>query len=254
MKTKVFLMSLALTCLWGCQQEDAAEPTNDQTINFTGVVIGDGALSRAIGTSIDVISMRTEMEDAFTVFNLKEDTRSWNEFGKTDEVVFYAHYPRLPEEVASKDTRVLKGGTDDYLFGQAKAVAGQQQVCLQFKRVMAPLEIEVLDENGKPYQGAVEIGALLKNKGLQNLKDGSITTLDEKEYAKFECSNTAQPVVNLLPQKLEKGTLFQVQLGNGKMYSAAVEETVELKPGEAYKATFKGDKLIVSIFDPVIPL
>ena len=82
MKTKVFLMSLALSCLWSCQQNESEELITARTINFTSVVIGDEVLSRAGGTSIDVISMRTELDDAFTVFNLREDTRSWEEFGK----------------------------------------------------------------------------------------------------------------------------------------------------------------------------
>lgn len=261
MKTKVFLMGLALSCLWGCQQNESEELTTAQTINFTSVVIGDEVLSRTGGTSIDVISMRTELDDAFTVFNLKEDTRSWGEFGKADEVVFYAHYPRLPEEVSGAETRVLKGGTDDYLFGQAKAVSGQQQVCLQFKRVMAPLAVEVLEEDGSPYSGSVEIGVLLKNKGLQNLKDGSVTTLDEKEYTKFECvANSATRgtgaiiAINLLPQRIEKGTPFQVQLSNGRAYTATVAETVQLRSGENYKAIVRGDKVTIAIFDGSIPL
>ena len=261
MKTKVFLMGLALSCLWSCQQNESEELTTAQTINFTSVVIGDEVLSRTGGTSIDVISMRTELDDAFTVFNLKEDTRSWGEFGKADEVVFYVHYPRLPEEVSGAETRVLKGGTDDYLFGQAKAVSGQQQVCLQFKRVMAPLAVEVLEEDGSPYSGSVEIGALLKNKGLQNLKDGSVTTLDEKEYTKFECvANSATRgtraiiAINLLPQRIEKGTPFQVQLSNGRAYTATVAETVQLRSGENYKAIVRGDKVTIAIFDGSIPL
>lgn len=261
MKTKVFLMSLALSCLWSCQQNESEELITARTINFTSVVIGDEVLSRAGGTSIDVISMRTELDDVFTVFNLREDTRSWEEFGKADEVLFYAHYPRLPEDVSGAETRVLKGGTDDYLFGQAKAVNGQQQVCLQFKRVMVPLAVEVLEEDGNPYPGSIEVGALLKNKGVQNLKDGSVTTLDEKEYTKFECvaNSTTRGVkaiiaINLLPQKIEKGTPFQVQLSDGRAYTATVAETVLLKSGENYKAVVKGDKVTITIFDGSIPL
>ena len=210
---------------------------------------------------LPLISMRTELDDAFTVFNLREDTRSWEEFGKADEVLFYAHYPRLPEDVSGAETRVLKGGTDDYLFGQAKAVNGQQQVCLQFKRVMVPLAVEVLEEDGNPYPGSIEVGALLKNKGVQNLKDGSVTTLDEKEYTKFECvaNSTTRGVkaiiaINLLPQKIEKGTPFQVQLSDGRAYTATVAETVLLKSGENYKAVVKGDKVTITIFDGSIPL
>ena len=163
--------------------------------------------------------------------------------------------------VSGAETRVLKGGTDDYLFGQAKAVNGQQQVCLQFKRVMVPLAVEVLEEDGNPYPGSIEVGALLKNKGVQNLKDGSVTTLDEKEYTKFECvaNSTTRGVkaiiaINLLPQKIEKGTPFQVQLSDGRAYTATVAETVLLKSGENYKAVVKGDKVTITIFDGSIPL
>ncbi len=232
MKTKVFLMSLALSCLWSCQQNESEELITARTINFTSVVIGDEVLSRAGGTSIDA-----------------------------DAGLFYAHYPRLPEDVSGAETRVLKGGTDDYLFGQAKAVNGQQQVCLQFKRVMVPLAVEVLEEDGNPYPGSIEVGALLKNKGVQNLKDGSVTTLDEKEYTKFECvaNSTTRGVkaiiaINLLPQKIEKGTPFQVQLSDGRAYTATVAETVLLKSGENYKAVVKGDKVTITIFDGSIPL
>lgn len=50
MKTKVFLMSLALSCLWSCQQNESEELITARTINFTSVVIGDEVLSRAGGT------------------------------------------------------------------------------------------------------------------------------------------------------------------------------------------------------------
>ena len=208
MRTKVLFMSLVLGCLWSCQQDETIEQTDGQTIKFTSVVIGDETLSRASGsTSIDVISMRTELDDKFTVFDLKKDTRSWGEFSKKSEVFFYAHYPRLPESVASNETRVLEGGTNDYLFGKAKAVAGQQQVCLQFKRVMAPLIVEVLDGDGRSYQGDIEVSALIKNKGVQNLKDGSIVILDEKKYTAFNrFDNGVKQALNLLPQRIEKGT------------------------------------------------
>ena len=204
MRTKVLFMSLVLGCLWSCQQDETIEQTDGQTIKFTSVVIGDETLSRASGsTSIDVISMRTELDDKFTVFDLKKDTRSWGEFSKKSEVFFYAHYPRLPESVASNETRVLEGGTNDYLFGKAKAVAGQQQVCLQFKRVMAPLIVEVLDGDGRSYQGDIEVSALIKNKGVQNLKDGSIVILDEKKYTAFNrFDNGVKQALNLLPQRI----------------------------------------------------
>lgn len=261
MKTKVFLMSLALSCLWSCQQSETAELTNDQTIKFTGVVVGEGGLTRSGGTTIDVISMRTDVDDTFTVFNLNEDTRSWEDFGEEDEVVFYAHYPRLPEKVAYTDTRVLKAGTEDYLFGEAKAVAGQQQVCLEFKRVMVPMVVEVLDEEGDAYEDALEVSALVSNQGVQNLKDGSVTALDQKEYTKFESlensrTRSAKPIIalNLLPQRIEKGTPFQVQLGNGSKYTATVAETVLLKSGVNYKAIVWGNKVVITIFDGSIPL
>ena len=211
MRAKVLFMSLVLGCLWSCQQDETIEQTDGRTIKFTSVVIGDETLSRARGsTSIDVISMRTELDDKFTVFDLKKDTRSWGEFSKKSEVFFYAHYPRLPESVAGNETRVLEGGTNDYLFGKAKAVAGQQQVCLQFKRVMAPLIVEVLDGDGRSYQGDIEVSALIKNKGIQNLKDGSIVILDEKKYTSFNrFDNDGKQAINLLPQRIEKGTLFR---------------------------------------------
>ena len=98
MRTKVLFMSLVLGCLWSCQQDETTEQTDGQTIKFTSVVIGDETLSRASSsTSIDVISMRTELDDKFTVFDLKKDTRSWGEFSKKSEVFFYAHYPRLEQ-------------------------------------------------------------------------------------------------------------------------------------------------------------
>lgn len=205
MRTKVLFMSLVLGCLWSCQQDETIEQTDGRTIKFTSVVIGDETLSRASGsTSIDVISMRTELDDKFTVFDLKKDTRSWGEFSKKSEVFFYAHYPRLPESVAGNETRVLEGGTNDYLFGKAKAVAGQQQVCLQFKRVMAPLIVEVVEGDGRSYQGDIEVSALIKNKGIQNLKDGSIVILDEKKYTSFNrFDNDGKQALNLLPQRIE---------------------------------------------------
>ena len=261
MKAKIFLMSLAISCFWSCQQNEPEELVTDQTINFTGALAGDEALSRAGGSFIDLISMRTDSDDAFTVFNLGKDTRSWAEFGKADEVLFYAHYPRLPEELSGAETRVLKGGTENYLFGLAKAVKGQREVCLLFKRVMAPLVVEVLDEDGNPYPGSAEVSALLKNKGIQNLKDGSVTTLDEVEYVKIECAADGTTrgtgmlsFINLLPQRIEKGTPFQVQLSDGRAYTATVAETIQLESGESYKAVVSADKVTLKIFDGSIPL
>ena len=60
--------------------------------------------------------------------------------------------------------------------------------------------------------------------------------------------------INLLPQKIEKGTPFQVQLSDGRAYTATVAETVLLKSGENYKAVVKGDKVTITIFDGSIPL
>lgn len=256
MRTKVLFMSLVLGCLWSCQQDETTEQTDGQTIKFTSVVIGDETLSRASSsTSIDVISMRTELDDKFTVFDLKKDTRSWGEFSKKSEVFFYAHYPRLPEAVASNETRALEGGTNDYLFGKAKAVAGQQQVCLQFKRVMAPLIVEVLDGDGRSYQGDIEVSALIKNKGVQNLKDGSIITLDEKKYTAFNrFDNGVKQALNLLPQRIEKGTPFQVRLSNGVTHTATVGEAVQLNSGESYKAVVRGTRVDITIYDGSIPL
>ena len=256
MRTKVLFMSLVLGCLWSCQQDETIEQTDGRIIKFTSVVIGDETLSRASGsTSIDVISMRTELDDKFTVFDLKKDTRSWGEFSKKNEVFFYAHYPRLPESVASNETRVLEGGTNDYLFGKAKAVAGQQQVCLQFKRVMAPLIVEVLDGDGRSYQGDIEVSALIKNKGVQNLKDGSIVILDEKKYTAFNrFDNGVKQALNLLPQRIEKGTPFQVRLSNGVTYTATVGEAVQLNSGESYKAVVRGARVDITIYDGSIPL
>ena len=255
MRTKVLFMSLVLGCLWSCQQDETKQ-TDGQTIKFTSVVIGDETLSRASGsTSIDVISMRTELDDKFIEFDLQKDTRSWGEFSKKSEVFFYAHYPRLPESVASNETRVLEGGTNDYLFGKAKAVAGQQQVCLQFKRVMAPLIVEVLDGDGRSYQGDVEVSALIKNKGVQNLKDGFVVTLDEKKYTAFNrFDNGVKQVLNLLPQRIEKGTPFQVRLSNGVTYTATVNEAVQLNSGESYKAVVRGSRVDITIYDGSIPL
>ena len=57
-----------------------------------------------------------------------------------------------------------------------------------------------------------------------------------------------------MPQKIEKGTPFQVQLSDGRAYTATVAETVLLKSGENYKAVVKGDKVTITIFDGSIPL
>jgi hypothetical protein len=131
MKTKVFLMTLALSCLWSCQQEEETKQPNEPRMSFTGVVIGEGNLTRGLGSDIDIISMSTNLEETFTVLNIKEDTRSWSEYGDVNDVVFYAHYPRLSgEDEFDEETRELTGGMD-YLFGVATAKNGQQQVCLQ---------------------------------------------------------------------------------------------------------------------------
>ncbi len=251
MKTKVFLMTLALSCLWSCQQEEETKQPNEPRMSFTGVVIGEGNLTRGLDSDIDIISMSTNLEETFTVLNIKEDTRSWSEYGDVNDVVFYAHYPRLSgEDEFDEETRELTGGMD-YLFGVATAKNGQQQVCLEFKHVTSPLQVEILNEDGSIYQGKVKVIAPVKNKGKQDLRTGVITPVNELNRVTLVDGNSR--TVNLLPQAITKGTEFKVELEDGRTFTAKTTETQTLKPGYSYTVVINSNGTSY-IVDGAIPL
>ena len=80
----------------------------------------------------------------YTPFIVGKDSRAWNEIGTaTGTVTFYAHYPALTDEAATRsggNKRYLKGG-QEHLFGTAEAAPGSQNVSLKFKRMTVPVII-----------------------------------------------------------------------------------------------------------------
>ena len=96
----------------------------------------------------------------YTPFIVGKDSRAWNEIGTaTGTVTFYAHYPALTDEAATRsggNKRYLKGG-QEHLFGTAEAAPGSQNVSLKFKRMTVP--VIILDENDRPYEAKLKLSS-----------------------------------------------------------------------------------------------
>lgn len=157
------MILLAAGCLFSCQQQDELQETSKEATNFS-ISIDDALSDPLTRTSNDlfparnsittgeVISMAASGQD-YTPFIVGKDSRAWNEIGTaTGTVTFYAHYPALTDEAATRsggNKRYLKGG-QEHLFGTAEAAPGSQNVSLKFKRMTVP--VIILDENDRPYE------------------------------------------------------------------------------------------------------
>ena len=128
MKRKNFLILLAAGCLFSCQQQDELQETSKEATNFS-ISIDDALSDPLTRTSNDlfparnsittgeVISMAASGQD-YTPFIVGKDSRAWNEIGTaTGTVTFYAHYPALTDEAATRS-----GGNKRYLKRRSGAL------------------------------------------------------------------------------------------------------------------------------------
>ena len=241
MNKKLLLALFALVGLVGCQQNEIVE-VEDQTFGFT--IVEDG-VTRS-GSQIDVISLCADSESYFSAFNVKKDRKSWSDYKKNAK--FFAHYPQLPSEDVLEAEREVTGGSE-YLFSVAEAESGSDNVSLKFKNMAAQIVVKIVDAEDEIKSAKIK----LKNKGVQNLKTGVISTLTdvEDEYLVLDNVIDSDEVMGYaLPQTVSAGTVVEVELANG----------ITKKTVLNYNANLIEDNIIKvevdygAIIDPDIPL
>ncbi len=249
MKKYLLLPLLVLGSLTSCQQEDIAEVTASNEIGFEASI--EGVTTRS-GANLDIISLCAEYDKAFSSFNLKMEKHNWKNHEK-NEIDFYAHYPLLSEDLQLDTERFVKGG-ENYFFAKVTAKHNDKKVSLKFKHMTVPVAVYVMDENGNE-QKPKSVRASIKNKGLQNMKTGTISTNRISEVENTELiATSSEEFTYLLPQTIKEGTIFEVRLNDNTQATARLSKTVQLSNSNTYKFVIDKGNLDISIFDPVIPL
>ena len=228
MKRKNFLILLAAGCLFSCQQQDELQETSKEATNFSISI--DDALSDPL-------------------------TRTSNEIGTaTGTVTFYAHYPALTDEAATRsggNKRYLKGG-QEHLFGTAEAAPGSQNVSLKFKRMTVP--VIILDENDRPYEGEAKVELSLKNEGTQDLLNGTIEINENALSENIEVKKVSEGVTtNVLPQKINAGEEIGTITVGGVTQKISAVEDLDLKAGSTLSVRLS-KKFGGGIIDGNVPL
>ena len=251
---KKFLLSsmLVLGVLSSCQQVDSVEPADEAVFGFQGVTTD--LLTRS-GNKLDVVSLCSDNEQSFSAFSLLSGTRSWKDYGNGD-VNFYAHYPQISESIQLDAEREVTSG-EDLLFAAAQAASGTKTVVLNFKRVVVPVIIKVMNEDGTLSTPKFAKTKAAK-KGMQNLKTGAIKANAAKEEINFDVNENGELVAYLLPQDLEEGTEFTVMTANEGTVTSSLTRSVSLSSDNSYSLVLRpgsiADMVIAPIVDPVIPL
>ena len=265
MKRKNFLILLAAGCLFSCQQQDELQETSKEATNFS-ISIDDALSDPLTRTSNDlfparnsittgeVISMAASGQD-YTPFIVGKDSRAWKEIGTaTGTVTFYAHYPALTDEAATRsggNKRYLKGG-QEHLFGTAEAAPGSQNVSLKFKRMTVP--VIILDENDRPYEGEAKVELSLKNEGTQDLLNGTIEINENALSENIEVKKVSEGVTtNVLPQKINAGEEIGTITVGGVTQKISAVEDLDLKAGSTLSVRLS-KKFGGGIIDGNIPL
>ena len=239
MKRKNFLILLAAGCLFSCQQQDELQETSKEATNFS-ISIDDALSDPLTRTSNDlfparnsittgeVISMAASGQD-YTPFIVGKDSRAWNEIGTaTGTVTFYAHYPALTDEAATRsggNKRYLKGG-QEHLFGTAEAA---------------------------PYEGEAKVELSLKNEGTQDLLNGTIEINENALSENIEVKKVSEGVTtNVLPQKINAGEEIGTITVGGVTQKISAVEDLDLKAGSTLSVRLS--KRFGGIIDGNVPL
>ena len=167
---KKFLLSslLVVGALSSCQQVDSVDQADGVLFDFKGITTD--VLTRSV-SAMDVVSLCSDFDQSFTTFSLFNEKGSWSNYG-VNEVNFYAHYPQLDSAIQLESERDIVGG-DDLLFATTEASYGVSTVVLDFKRVVVPVTIKYVNEDGS-YSTPSSAKTIAANTGKQNLKTGAI--------------------------------------------------------------------------------
>ncbi len=246
MKAKLLLAFFVLGGLSSCQQSEQ-EFINDQSFGF--ISITDGLTTRAIN-QIDVVSLCADTETNFSIFDLTKDRKSWSDY--QSDVKFYAHYPKLNENESKAAERIVQGGAQ-YLFAVSTARLNSSTIALKFGDMATKFNVKVKNSDGT-ISTPKSLKLKLKNRGKQNLKNGSIILLDSSSEAiSFATTDNEELSGYILPQTIPAGTMMTAVMGDGVTITARVKENVTLKPGDIYDFVFDKNQADI-IIDPAIPL
>lgn len=242
---KNFLFFLAAICLFGCQQQDELQNPNEKVFSFSASIDNESitdvltrsnsSLSLPVKSSFstgDVISMSVSEED-YLPFTIGMEDQTWEAIDTESEAVtFYAHYPELTDDVVTRSFgsryRNIEGGKE-YLFGIAQAIKGFRNVALKFKRMTVP--VILLDEDGKPYNGKAVVKLFLKNKGVQDLFNGSIKVNKNAVPEYIDIRKISEGILtHLIPQWIKAGEKIGTVIVDDKEEDIIVEKDIELTP------------------------
>ena len=242
---KTLLFFLAASCLLGCQQQDEQQEPGKKAFSFSASIDNESitdALTRSSSTlslpakssfsDRDVISMSASEQD-YLPFTIGMENPAWDAIDTDAEAVtFYAHYPELSDDVATRSFgsryRGITGGKE-YLFGMAQAAKGSKNVALKFKRMTVP--VILLDEKRQPYEGNAIVKLFLKNKGVQNLFNGKIEADKNAKPEYIDIRKISEGILtNLLPQRIKAGETIGTVIVDDKEEPIIVDEDIELTP------------------------
>lgn len=264
---KNLLFFLAAVCLFGCQQQDEQQDPSKKAFSFSASIDNESitdvltrsnsTLSLPVKSSFstgDVISMSASEED-YLPFTIGMENQFWNAIDTDAEAVtFYAHYPKLSDDAVTRSFgsryRDVKGGKE-YLFGMAQAAQGSKSVALKFKRMTVP--VILLDEDGQPYNGNATVKLLLKNKGIQDLFNGTITVDKNIKAEYIDIRKISEGILtHLIPQRIKAGEKIGTAIVDGKEEDIIVEKETELTPENPIIMMARGGRF--SIIDERTPL
>lgn len=241
---KTLLFFLAASCLLGCQQQDEQQKPGKKAFSFSASIDNESitdALTRSSTLSLpakssfsdgDVISMSASEQD-YLPFTIGMENPAWDAIDTDAEAVtFYAHYPELSDDVATRSFgsryRGITGGKE-YLFGMAQAAKGSKNVALKFKRMTVP--VILLDEKRQPYEGNAIVKLFLKNKGVQDLFNGKIEADKNTKPEYIDIRKISEGILtNLLPQRIKAGETIGTVIVDDKEEPIIVDEDIELTP------------------------
>ena len=242
---KTLLFFLAASCLLGCQQQDEQQEPGKKAFSFSASIDNESitdALTRSSSTLSlpakssfsdgDVISMSASEQD-YLPFTIGMENPAWDAIDTDAEAVtFYAHYPELSDDVATRSFgsryRGITGGKE-YLFGMAQAAKGSKNVTLKFKRMTVP--VILLDEKRQPYEGNAIVKLFLKNKGVQDLFNGKIEADKNAKPEYIDIQKISEGILtNLLPQRIKAGETIGPVIVDDKEEAIIVDEDIELTP------------------------
>ena len=242
---KNLLFFLAASCLLGCQQQDEQQEPGKKAFSFSASIDNESitdALTRSSSTLSlpakssfsdgDVISMSASEQD-YLPFTIGMENPAWNAIDTDAEAgTFYAHYPELSDDVATRSFgsryRGITGGKE-YLFGIAQVAKGSKNVALKFKRMTVP--VILLDEKRQPYEGNAIVKLFLKNKGVQDLFNGKIEADKNAKPEYIDIRKISEGILtNLLPQRIKAGETIGTVIVDDKEEPIIVDEDIELTP------------------------